>query len=124
MPLSQLGAVIMVGAAGATPQERLLLAAQRASAIDLITVLQDIGVPLIVVASPTVDWIPADLGVICDQDDQDRPFYFGERLAAIIEHYAIGPVLHFGGASAPLLDTSFGSMMLGLLEQATNESSA
>ena len=124
MPLSQLGAVIMVGGAGDSPQERLVLAAQRASAIDLIDVLQGLGLQRIILAAPTTDWLPADLDVIRDQDDQDRPFHFGERLAGLIEQYALEPVLYFGGASAPLLDSSFGSMMLGLLEQAMSESSA
>src|SRR5260221_6566115 len=124
MPLSQLGAVIMVGGAGESPQEQLLLAAQRACAIDLISVLQSLGVQKIVLAAPTTDWLPANLDVICDDDHRNSPFHFGERLAELVEQYDLEPVLYFGGASAPLLDSSFGSMMLGLMAQAINESSA
>src|SRR5215813_7200629 len=124
MPLSQLGAVIMVGEGGTSPQERLLMAAQRACAIDLIDVLQSLGIHRIVLAAPRTDWLPRDLDVICDDDGQDGPFHFGERLANLIEHYELEPALYFGGASAPLLDSSFGSMLLGLLEQAMSESSA
>ena len=114
----ELGAVIMVGGAGDSPQEQLVLAAQQACAIDLIGTLRDQGVGRIVVAAPTTDWLPDDLDVIRDEDRQDEAFHFGQRLGALVEQYGLEPVLYFGGGSAPLIDGSVTSMIVGLLDRA------
>src|SRR4051812_5952210 len=117
-----LGAVIMVGGAGESPQEQLVLAAQRASALDLIETLRSQGVDQIVVAAPTTDWLPESLNVIRDNDSQDERFHFGRRLASLIEHYGIEPMLYFGGGSAPLVDQSVGGMIVGLLDRSIKAS--
>jgi hypothetical protein len=114
----EIGAVIMVGGAGDSPQEQLVLAAQRASAIDLIGTLREQGVTRIVVAAPTTDWLPDDLDVIRDDDSRIGEFHFGQRLAALIEQYGLEPMLYFGGGSAPLIDRSVGGMIVGLLDRA------
>lgn len=114
----EIGAVIMVGGAGDSPQEQLVLAAQRASAIDLISTLREQGVGRIVVAAPTTDWLPDDLDVIHDDDSLIGSFHFGQRLAALIEQYSLEPMLYFGGGSAPLIDRSVSGMIVGLLDRA------
>ncbi len=98
----EISAVIMVGSGGTSPQEQLVLAAQRASAIDLIGTLHSQGIHRIVVAAPTTEWLPPNLGVILDEDQQDERFHFGQRLATVIERYGLEPVMYFGGGSAPL----------------------
>ncbi|MEP7286574.1 MAG: hypothetical protein ABI947_12500 [Chloroflexota bacterium] len=116
----QIGAVIMVGSAGESPQEQLVLAAQRASAIDLIGTLRGQGVERIIVAAPTTDWLPTDLDVIRDEDVQDERFHFGQRLATLIERYEMEPLLYFGGGSAPLVDEAVGGMIVALLDRSMN----
>ncbi|MHB8626133.1 MAG: hypothetical protein ACYDBJ_22185 [Aggregatilineales bacterium] len=119
-----IGAVIMVGGAGDSPQEQLVLAAQRASTLDLIALFQARGVAPIVVAAPTTEWLPADLDVIRDIDSEREPFHFGNRLADLIERYTPeGAVLYFGGGSAPLLDGAVSSMIVGLLDRANQQKS-
>jgi hypothetical protein len=105
----------MLGAGGSSPQEQFVLAAQRASTIDLIHVLREQGISKIVVAAPSTAWLPADLEVIGDDDDPTERFHFGRRLIGLIEKYEMEPVLYFGGGSAPLFDTSVCSMLVGLL---------
>jgi hypothetical protein len=119
----QISAVIMVGGAGQSTQEQLVLAAQRASAIDLITTLHSQGIERIVVAAPSTDWLPDDINVIRDEDATDQAFHFGERLAALIERYGLEPVMYFGGGSAPLIDRAVSSMIVGLLDRAGDPSS-
>lgn len=119
-----IGAIIMVGSAGKSPQEQLVLAAQRASAIDLIYVLRGHGIGTIVVAAPTTDWLPIDLDVIRDNDRQSEPFHFGLRLAALIEHYGMDTVMYFGGGSAPLVNSSVSGMIVGLLDRALQQDSS
>src|SRR4051812_34184555 len=116
----EIGAVIMVGSGGTSPQEQLVLAAQRASTLDLIGTLHSQGVQRIVVAAPTLEWLPTNLGVIIDEDQQDERFHFGQRLAALIERYGLEPVMYFGGGSAPLVDASVTGMITGLLDRAVN----
>ncbi len=119
-----IGAVIMVGGAGDSPQEQLVLAAQRASALDLIALFQARGVAPIVVAAPTTEWLPSDLDVIRDIDSEREPFHFGNRLADLIERYTPdSAVLYFGGGSAPLLDGAVSSMIVGLLDRAIQQTS-
>ncbi len=115
--MTPLGAVIMVGGGGETPQERLILAAQRASTIDLIALLRGQGIAQIIVAAPTTDWIDPSLEVIC-ADDPPEPFHFGQRLAALINDHALDSLLYFGGASAPLLTPALVAMITGLLDKA------
>lgn len=120
-----IGAVIMVGGAGDSPQEQLVLAAQQASTLDLIALFQERGVSPIVVAAPTTDWLPSDLDVIRDVDSEREPFHFGNRLANLIERYTPdGAVLYFGGGSAPLLDGAVSSMIVGLLDRSIRQTSA
>jgi len=114
----ELGAVIMVGGAGVTPQERLMLAAQRASTLDLVAVLRAQGLERIIIASPETDWLNDDAVVISDTDPFDTTFHFGERLADLIVTHEIDPVLYFGGGSAPLVDASVASMIIGLVQRA------
>jgi hypothetical protein len=118
----QLGAVIMVGSAGNSAQEQLVLAAHRASTIDLIATLRSQGVDQIVVAAPDTGWLPTDLGIINDNDPEDERFHFGQRLATLIERYGLEPVLYFGGGSAPLVDQSVGGMIVALLDRSINAS--
>ncbi|HLY27530.1 MAG TPA: hypothetical protein VKQ72_14395 [Aggregatilineales bacterium] len=113
----QIGAVIMLGGGGESPQEQMVLAAQRASALDLIDILRSQGVQHIVVAAPTTDWLPADLDVIRDDDALEERFHFGKRLADLVERYGMEPVLYFGGGSAPLVDASVSGMIVGLLDR-------
>ncbi len=124
MQQGQLSAVIMVGSAGQSTQEQLVLAAQRASAIDLIATLHSQGVERIVVAAPSTDWLPEDVDVIRDDDATDQAFHFGERLAALIERYRLEPVMYFGGGSAPLIDHAVSGMIVGLLDRAGDPKSA
>src|SRR5260221_8274150 len=124
MPQYEISAVIMVGSAGESPQEQLVLAAQRASTLDLISMLRGQGVERIVVAAPTTDWLPGDLDVIRDDDAQDERFHFGQRLAALIVRYGTEPLMYFGGGSAPLVDESVGGMIVGLLDRSVNATAA
>jgi hypothetical protein len=123
MRVGQISAVIMVGSAGQSTQEQLVLAAQRASAIDLITTLHSQGVERIVVAAPSTDWLPDDIQVIRDEDATDQAFHFGQRLASLIERYDLEPVMYFGGGSAPLIDRVVSGMIVGLLDRAGDPSS-
>ncbi len=116
----EIGVVIMVGSAGESPQEQMVLAAQRASTLDLIATLRSQGVGPIIVAAPTTDWLPGDVDVIRDDDAQDERFHFGQRLAALIERYDLSPMMYFGGGSAPLIDASVGGMIVGLLDRSVN----
>jgi hypothetical protein len=125
--MPEISAVIMVGGAGDSPQEQLVLAAQRASALDLIDTLHSQGIGKIVVAAPTTDWLPEDYAaydVTCDHDDPTEPFHFGQRLANLIERYELGPVMYFGGGSAPLIDSAVGGMIIGLLNRAVEQTTA
>jgi hypothetical protein len=117
-----IGAIIMVGGAGDSPQEQLVLAAQHAGALDLIALLQRHAVTPIVVATPNTDWLPVDLDVIRDLDSISEPFHFGQRLAALIERYTPNSaVLYFGGGSAPLMDGAVSGMIVGLLDRAIQQ---
>jgi hypothetical protein len=123
MQQTEIGAVIMVGDAGDSPQEQLLLTAQRASTLDLIALLREQGVERIVVAAPTTSWLPGGLSVIRADDPPGESFHFGRRLAALIEAYSLDPVLYFGGGSAPLVDSTVGAMIVGLVAHAASASS-
>ncbi|MBX3081668.1 MAG: hypothetical protein KF716_08520 [Anaerolineae bacterium] len=124
MGIENIGAVIMIGAGGNTPQEQFVAAAQRASTIDLVNVLREQGISKIVIAAPTTEWIPTGLEVISDADPTDQPFHFGQRLSGLIEKYEIEPVLYFGGGSAPLIDSSVCGMLIGLLLRSAHQGSS
>lgn len=111
----EIGAIITLGEGGNSPQEQLVLEAQRACALDLIDLLREHGIGRIVVASPSLDWIPDSVEAIRDQDDPDRPFHFGARIADLIEQHQIEPALYFGGGSTPLFDGALCEMLIGLL---------
>src|SRR4051794_2457537 len=113
MQQGEMSAVIMVGDAGGSPQEQLVLAAQRASTIDLIYTLKSQGVTRIVVAAPVLDWLPPELDVIADQDLREEHFHFGQRLASLTERYGLEPVMYFGGGGAPLIDSMVATMIIG-----------
>ena len=113
----EIGAVIMVGSAGESPQEQLMLAAQRASTVDLVNTLRNQGIGRIIVAAPTTDWLPANLEVLRDNDPVEERFHFGQRLAGLIETYRVEPLLYFGGGSAPLVDDTLSGMIVGLLDR-------
>lgn len=116
--MSSPGAVIMLGSGGATAQEQLVLAAQRAAAVDLIHLLSTQGIERIVVAAPELDWLPGDLDVMREVDPSDRSFHFGERLVDLIDRHRLSPALYFGGGSAPLMDSAVLGMLVGLLLRA------
>ena len=117
-----IGAVIMVGGGGDTPQEQLVLSAQQAGALDLISLLQQHAVSPIIVATPNADWLPPSVDVIRDIDTLSEPFHFGRRLALLIDRYLSGSaVLYFGGGSAPLMDGAVSGMIVGLLDRAIQE---
>lgn len=117
-----MGAIIMVGGAGDSRQEQLVLAAQHAAALDLIHGLQRHAVAPIIVAAPSTEWLPDALDVIRDLDSSSEPFHFGQRLAALIERYLPNSaVLYFGGGSAPLMDGALSGMIVGLLDRAMQQ---
>ena len=81
MALGTVGAVILIGAEGETPQEQLIHAAHRAAMLDLVGVLQAQGIGPVVLAGPDLSWVPDSLDVIRDEDRE--PFHFGTRLAGL-----------------------------------------
>ncbi|MBN1680606.1 MAG: hypothetical protein JW966_09960 [Anaerolineae bacterium] len=115
MRLETVGAVIMVGEGGPTPQERMVYQAIQAAVLDLLDVLNAQGIQPVIVAGPELSWLPAIPQVICDSDTE--PFHFGNRLAGLIEKYDISPVIYFGAGSAPLLNQDMVGLMQGMLYQ-------
>jgi hypothetical protein len=114
MQAEAVGAVIMAGPHGTTPQEQVVGRALRASALDLVEVLTGAGFGPVVVAGPDLDWLPEHAGVIRDVDAAH--FHFGERLAGLIAAYDLARVVYFGAGSAPLLSRSaIGTIRAGLL---------
>ncbi len=101
--MENVGAIIMIGRSGNTPQEALVAAAQRACTLDLIAALQRQGLTRIILATPDADWLPAGKTVTVDLDPPGD-FAFGRRLAETIERHRLDRVLYFGGGSTPLLD--------------------
>jgi hypothetical protein len=115
MRLETVGAVIMIGAGGQTPQEQLFHQAVQAATLDLLDILYAQGVQPIVLAGPDLAWVPENLDVVRDLD-QDS-FHFGQRLAALIEQYHLSPVMYFGAGSTPLLSQDLVDLMHGMLLQ-------
>ena len=118
MPDEALNVVIMQGGGGDSPQERLVLGAQRAAALDLIATLDSLEIAPITLATPDASWLPADTSVRVDLDPPGEAFHFGRRLAALIRKFEIQHVLYFGGGSAPLLDASLLSLVTALMGEA------
>lgn len=115
MPLGTVSAVILVGPGGLSPQELLVQTAIQAAVLDLLDVLNAEGIRPVVVAGPDLSWLPVLPNVIQDVDRGE--FHFGERLAGIIEHYDLSPVVYFGAGSAPLLTQDMISLLHGMLRQ-------
>jgi len=116
--MSGLGAVIMLGAGGNTPQEQLVRDAQRANTRDLLDLLRAQKVERIVLAAPQTDWLSDDRDLIRADDLPNAPFHFGQRLAALIDAYRYDPALYFGGGSTPLLDSTLMETIVGIVQQA------
>lgn len=109
-----LTAIIMLGGNPTSPQERLVLEAQRAAALDLSHLLESYDVRLII-SSPEFGWFPQDDDAELELDPKGQPFHFGATLASLIEKYSLERVLYFGGGSAPLLDSQLMEMIVGML---------
>lgn len=109
------GAVIMIGSGGVTRQEQLVYRATQSAVLDLLDVLNAQGIQPVIVAGPQLNWLDDVPQVVCDTDDGD--FHFGERLAELIERYALSPVIYFGAGSAPLLNQEMVGLMQGMLHQ-------
>lgn len=116
--MTSLGAVIMLGDGGESPQEQLVSAAQRANTRDLVDLLRAHNVERIVLAAPHTDWLADDASLIRADDLPDAPFHFGQRLAALIDAYRYDPALYFGGGSTPLLDSTLMETIIGIVTQA------
>lgn len=116
--MSNISAVIMVGNKQTTPQEHLVLQAQQATALDLITTLQAVDVQPIIIATPDSSWLPPDLDIIYDEDSPEQPFVLGPRLAGIIQKHQLSTVMYFGGGSTPLVDEEIISLLTGMLGRA------
>ncbi len=110
-----ISAVIMVSAGGGDPIERIMLQAQQASVLDLIALLHDHEIDPIVVASPALEWLPADRPVIREPDQPGQRFHFGRRLSGIIQEHRLSTLLYFGGGSTPLLDSDMLTLITGIL---------
>ncbi len=115
MDTQNVSAIIMVGGGGDSPQEQLVLEAQRASTLDLLATLQPQDVTPIIVAAPTTEWLPGDVDAIYDQDAPGTPFHFGRRLAELVYRYDLSPTIYFGGGSAPLLDGAMANTIAAML---------
>jgi hypothetical protein len=115
MELGTVGAVILIGPGGESRQEQLVYRAIQASVLDLLDVINAQGIHPVILAGPELDWLPEMLPVIRDVDQ--GPFHFGERLAGLIEHYNLSPVIYFGAGSAPLMGQDMVDLLHGMLYQ-------
>ncbi|MBN1964714.1 MAG: hypothetical protein JW910_08710 [Anaerolineae bacterium] len=115
MTTEGIGAIVMVSDGGSSPQERLLVRAQRAAALDLIATLHAQHVTPVIVSAPALDWLPGNLDVIGEADPPGEPFHFGRRLADLITRHDLRAVMYFGGGSAPLLDGTLADMIATLI---------
>lgn len=120
--MKKIGAVILVPRFGHSAAEQLMQRAHQAAALDLIHTLQEAGVDQIVVGTPSSEWIPLSLSVICDEDPPGIPFHFGTRLSELTEKYPARALIYMGGGSAPLLDPTTAGMLTGLIERALDQS--
>ncbi len=97
--------VVMLGGVSGGPLETLMRRALEASALDTLEVALGTGrfgrALLLADAAPA---LPVPDGVTVEVDDHpDRPFHYGERLAAAVATHGIERVLYVGGGSGPLL---------------------
>lgn len=115
MQLGSVGAVILIGAGGSTPQEQLVYNAVQATVLDLLDVLNAQGIYPVILAGPDLNWLPDLPRVVCDLDE--GTFHFGSRLASLIERHNLSPVIYFGAGSTPLLAGDMIGLMQGMLYQ-------
>ena len=100
---------LMVGGGGSSEVERAVREAQRAAALDLLDVWQQVEeIAHIVVATDDAEWattLPVLRSVDLDVQPESvaTPFHFGRRLADLIRRYRPDRLLYSGGASAPLM---------------------
>ncbi len=119
MQTPDISAVIMIGSGGDSPQEQLMLQAQRASTLDLIATLRAQNITPIILAAPTTNWVADGSDIVFDQDKPDQPFHFGRRLSGLITHHNLHTTMYFGGGSAPLLDESLTNLIALLIDRAS-----
>lgn len=110
-----LGAIIMLGASASSPQEKLVLDAQRAATLDLVDLIQSHTSAKLILSSPDLTWFPQDIHAALEVDVPDQPFHFGEKLAELVQSHELERLMYFGGGSAPLLDNRSMDMIAGLL---------
>lgn len=115
--MQKLGAIVMLGAGGASPQEQLVSAAQQAATIDLVYALNHLNINPIILCSQEFSWWTQELPVWLAPDPLNRAFHFGEYLAETIIASQLDHVVYFGGASAPLLDPQMLHLLFELLRQ-------
>jgi hypothetical protein len=103
---------LIIFAGGALPDHSLLQAMQQiryACAIDLMQRALSAACfdPVVIVTNDRV-WASTigELPVTIDLDDDAAPFYFGRRLAEVIDRFQLKRVLYMGAAAAPLLSAA------------------
>jgi hypothetical protein len=116
--MQRIGAVVMMGTTGKTPQEEFVTHIKQIVTIDLIHLLKIHGVTPIILCTPQTDWIPIDADIWLSPDPTGRPFHFGNVLVETITAHRLHKVIYFGGASAPLLDNELMGMLVGLVQTA------
>jgi len=97
-------AVIFHAPCGDSPLERLVEAAQRANAVDLVNRLQSVGCHAVdFVTSPkAADAVPPEtMPLLCNSDAE---FHFGDTLRRLIESHQPDGLLYFGSGSGALLE--------------------
>ncbi len=119
--MQKLGAVVMLGARGQTPQERLVAEMQQAATLDLILMLKELNIKPIILCAPELHWWPEKVQIWLSPDPDVRSFHFGAHLAETIVVNRLDHVMYFGGASAPLLDLQLLKLLLKLFEQSSHE---
>ncbi len=102
--MSKLGAIIMLGKGGITPQEQLVYQAQQAATLDLILMLQTLNISPIICCAADLTWLPTNLNIKQVLDPTGQLFHFGSYLAETIVANQLDHLFYFGGASAPLLN--------------------
>ncbi len=111
------GAVVMLGGADDSPAGRLVWRARAAGAVDSVNALIGLGVRPVVVASPSFEWLPPGLSVVCEPDGPGA-FHFGQSLSALLAGYRLDRVIYLGGGSIPLLTREHLAGLLALLDGA------
>lgn len=119
--MQKLGAVVMLGARGQSPQERLVAEMQQAATLDLILMLKELNIKPIILCAPELHWWPEKVQIWLSPDPDIREFHFGAHLAETIIVNRLDHVMYFGGASAPLLDLPLLKLMLNLLNHSSHE---